>query len=196
MALGIHTPQPIVLTEVIEITESAVRASKRQEEEEEERERLRDAAARALGIGELDVDTTSLNSRMRSELLDPGDEDYRGSGGDRDSPDWYDMKTPTAARSDMGHSRSRSGSYIPPHTMPFTAQSTRPSTPSIAIASTQVALPSSSLGISVPRSPFLPPSSPPPRNPSVKSLSTPPALSLNTRAASPPSREISAARLR
>ncbi|GJE88343.1 hypothetical protein PsYK624_044260 [Phanerochaete sordida] len=193
-ALGIHTPQPIVLTEVIEISENAVRASKQEAEEEEERQRLRDAAAKALGIRDMDIETTSMSSRMRSELLDTGEEEYGGTGGGRDSPDWYDAKTPVAARSDMGHSRSRSGSYIPPHAIPFSTHSTRPSTPSIA--STQLTVPSSSLGTSAPRSPLLPPSSPPPRNPSTKSLSTPPALSLNTRTTGPPSRKISAARLR
>lgn len=199
VGLGIHTPQPIVLTEVIEISESAVRASKRREAEEEERERLRDAAAKALGMGELDVERASVSSRTRLGLQDPGgDDEHSISDAGRDNDGWFDAKTPVAAsRPEFSHSRSRSGSYIPPHAMPFTqVQSTRPSTPSIS--TTQSGLsppPPSALSTSVPRSPLLPPS-PPPRNPSAKSLSSPPTLSVNTLAPLVPQRKISMARLR
>ncbi|KAI0795320.1 hypothetical protein BC629DRAFT_318372 [Irpex lacteus] len=117
------TAQPIILTEVIEISESAVRASKRREEEEEERERLREAAARALGINDKEGDASSMNSRQRSGLLDieePGEEEDVGNGEYRGWGD--DSVTPTATSLPglppaPTHSRTRSSSYIPPHTL-------------------------------------------------------------------------------
>ncbi|KAI0338910.1 hypothetical protein BDW22DRAFT_1362216 [Trametopsis cervina] len=119
-----NSQRPIVLTEVIEISESAIRASKRREEEEAERERLRDAAARALGINESDVDTSSTNSRTRQGSMDHIGVASRDEGDeDDDQQGWNDdAKTPTASSipslpGPLGHSRSRSGSYIPPHTL-------------------------------------------------------------------------------
>lgn len=115
VGLGIHTPQPIVLTEVIEISESAVRASKRREEEEEERERLRDAAARALGMGEIDIDSASMSSRKRVGLQDPGDEHRSEHDGEQDDMEdsWYEVKTPVAmSRGEISHSRSEGDAHI------------------------------------------------------------------------------------
>ncbi|KAI0084802.1 hypothetical protein BDY19DRAFT_969236 [Irpex rosettiformis] len=120
----VNGAQPIVLTEVIEISESAIRASKRREEEEAERERLRDAAARALGINDKEGETSSMNSRQRSGgLLDldkgdeegnPGNGDYHGWGDDAITPTATSLPSLPPAST---HSRTRSGSYIPPHTL-------------------------------------------------------------------------------
>ncbi|KAI0693964.1 hypothetical protein BC835DRAFT_1351319 [Cytidiella melzeri] len=117
-----HTTQPIILTEVIEISESAVRASKLREEEEAERDRLRDAAARALGINDKDADSVSMSSRKRSAgFLDLGETLEEEESIDQQA--WCDdAQTPTATslRSltpSFTHSRSRSGSYISPHAL-------------------------------------------------------------------------------
>lgn len=199
VGLGIHSPQPIILTEVIEISESAVRASKRREEEEEERERLRDAAARALGIGEMDMESASISSRTRVGLQDPRGDDHSEYEVGRPLPDgWFETKTHVVTRPDVSHSRSRSSSYIPPHTLPSFAQSQsiRPSTPSHTAP--QLGLPpsnSSSLSTPIPRSAHLT-TLPPSRNPSAKSLSSPPSLSVNTLTALIPVRKVSKARLR
>lgn len=167
----INSTQPIVLTEVIEISESAIRASKLREEEEREREQLRDAAARALGIGEVDIDSSSMNSRRRADLGDLDDDgneedlaSQSGHGG------WDDAITPTATSLPSlpaplaTHSRSRSGSFVPPHNL--LSQSTRPSTPLSSSLSSQLGLPAPPLGM------------PPARTYSAKSLSTPPSLTV------------------
>ncbi|KIP04671.1 hypothetical protein PHLGIDRAFT_129351 [Phlebiopsis gigantea 11061_1 CR5-6] len=198
VGLGIHTTQPIVLTEVIEISESAVRATKLREEEEEERQRLRDAAARALGIGDPDADKFSVNSRTRLGLQDPaGDEDLEHEDGREVEDGWFETKTSGALRSEMTHSRTRSGSFLPPHSLQsfMQSQNSRPSTP---IVNSQLAVtPTASLlSTSAPRSPLLPPSSPPPRNQSAKSFSSPPALSVNTASTLAPVRRTSQAQLR
>lgn len=176
----IHSSQPIVLTEVIEISESAIRASRMQEEEERERERLRDAAARALGIGEGDIDSSSVNSRRRGAF---GSTDVEEEDGNSfvDQEGWDDAITPTATTlpslpiPHASHTRSRSGSYIlPPSSL---SPSHRPSTPLSASLSSVLALTSPQSGYH------------PPRTHSAKSLSTPPALttpslSLNIRSSS------------
>jgi hypothetical protein len=185
-SLGIHAPQPIVLTEVIEISERSVRASKRQEEEEAERERLRDAAARALGMDDVDVEDT------REGIQDPAAADEQQSVSDAGRTEslngWLDSTTPLAlGRPDVLHSRSRSGSYVA-HPAPFTQiYSPRPVSPSGQQA----------FSPHPPRSPGLPASLPPPRNPSTKSLSSPPTLTVNTLSAlAAPQRRASRTRLR
>lgn len=166
----INTPQPIILTEVIEISESAIRASKLREEEEQERERLRDAAARALGIGDVDIDSSSLNSRRRGldDFDDHENTEYEASQDEHGG--WDDAVTPTATSLPSlsipppTHSRSRSGSFIPPHNL--LSQSTRPSTPLSSSLSPQLGLPAPRSGMG------------PVRTYSAKSLSTPPALTV------------------
>ncbi|TFK52261.1 hypothetical protein OE88DRAFT_1724972 [Heliocybe sulcata] len=64
-------PQPMVLSEVIEITAS------RRDEEDEERERLRDAAAQSIGLG---PDFVNSHHREESLSLDEDDDDDEEDG--------------------------------------------------------------------------------------------------------------------
>lgn len=186
--------QPIVLTEVIEISESAVRASKRREEEDEERERLRDAAAKALGIGEIE-DSSSMKSEPGVPMQDFEEMTYDDDTGRSIHSAWNEPRTPTATTHSIAHhTRSRSGSYIPPHSLPFIQSlPPRPSTPLTHLSTPPLA--ASSLSTSIPSRATLFPSPIPGRNPSTKSLSTPPASSSATLTPLSPQRKVSKTRL-
>jgi hypothetical protein len=166
--------QPIVLTEVIEISESAIRASRLREEEEAERERLREAAARALGINDKDGETASMASRKRAgAMLDlheaENEEEEERASANANERAWIDdEQTPTSTSLPslpvpFGHSRSRSGSHIPHtlHSLPARSQ-----TPLSSLSSQNTAQPQLCGIVTRPQTP--------------KSFSTPPSSTVPT----------------
>lgn len=189
----VTSPSPIVLTEVIEISESAVRASRLREEEEEERERLRDAAARALGIGDVEAEVSSFHTRSHTEDDYEGNLDaFNGEEFGVQENNHADQVTPVATSPSLvsglpvvangngasshpprpAHTRSRSGSFLP-MTLSSLQRPTTPKTPSIMSQATS------------PPPPPLPSSAS--ASATVKSHSTPPALTLNTQTRAPSS---------
>ncbi len=136
-------PTQIILTEVIEISESAVRESRRKEEEEEEkeRERLREVAARALGIGmgmgeenesgegnrhshgESDGEDIQEEGVLEIREIEDADMDIETPTATSPSADMQTFAVPpipppvqpsSVSKSERSrHTRSRSGSFLP-----------------------------------------------------------------------------------